>query len=198
MSGLILASASAVRAHLLRQADITFEAIAPHVDEEALKRDLRGHGAGAEEQVRALARAKALSLCAARPGYFLLGCDQMLICAGQVYDKPQNRAQARAHLLALSAKPHELLTAAALAQNGQILWEGLTRPSLTMRALDEEFVDRYLDNVGEAALASVGGYQLEGYGVHLFEAIEGDWFSILGLPLLQLLKALRAHGLVPR
>lgn len=195
MSGLILASSSATRAYLLRQADIAFEAIAPNLDEEALKRDLRAQQAGAEGQVRALARAKALSLCPDRPRDFILGCDQMLVCAGQIYDKPKNRAQAHAHLLALSAKPHQLLTAAALAQNGQILWEGLTRPSLTMRALSPEFVDAYLDRVGEAALASVGGYQLEGLGVHLFEAIEGDWFSILGLPLLPLLGALRMHGL---
>lgn len=195
MSGLILASTSAARAHLLRQAGMAFEAIAPSMDEEALKQELRARQIDAEGQVRALARAKALSLCSDRPQDLILGCDQMLICAGEIYDKPKSRAQARAHLFALSAKSHHLLTAAALAQDGHILWESLTRPSLTMRVLSAEFVEAYLDRVGEAVLTSVGGYQLEGLGVHLFEAIEGDWFSILGLPLLPVLDVLRARGM---
>lgn len=195
MSGLILASTSAVRAHLLRQAGVAYEAIAPNVDEEALKQELRARQIDAEGQVRALARAKALSLCPDRPQDLILGCDQMLVCADEIYDKPKSRAQARAHLLALSAKPHYLYTAAALAQSGQIIWEGFTRPSLTMRALSSEFVETYLDRVGEAVRTSVGGYQLEGLGVHLFEAIEGDWFSILGLPLLPVLDVLRARGM---
>lgn len=194
MSGLILASTSAARAHLLRQAGVAFEVIAPSADEEALKQELRARQIDAEGQVRALARAKALSLCPDRAQNLILGCDQMLVCGGEIYDKPKSRAQARAHLLALSAKSHQLLTAAALVQNGQILWEGLARPSLTMRALSMEFVEAYLDRVGEAVMTSVGGYQLEGLGVHLFEAIEGDWFSILGLPLLPLLDVLRTHG----
>jgi septum formation protein len=167
------------------------------IDEDAVKAAFRAEGADAAGCATALAEAKALRVSARRPGALVIGADQMLVCDGEWFDKPAGRPEARAHLLALRGRAHELVTAACVARDGAVLWRILDRPRLVMRRFSDAFVDDYLDAVGEAALASVGAYQLEGRGVQLFAAVEGDFFAILGLPLLPLLDFLRGHGAVP-
>jgi len=196
VSGLILASGSAIRAHLLKQAGLAFEVVRPTVDEEAVKQSLRAEGLAPRDQADALAEVKALSVSRRMPGY-VLGADQMLELDGAVFDKPDGRAGAVAHLKALRGKRHTLISAAVLAKDGAVIWRHIETPRLTMRSFDDAFIEGYLDRVGPGVCASVGAYQLEGEGVQLFEHIEGDYFSILGLPLLPLIAILRRHGLVP-
>lgn len=195
MSRFILASGSASRAALLRQAGVAFDQVRPPLDEELEKHALRAAGAPAVEQVMALSEAKARSVARTAPEAFVLGCDQMLLVEdGGVLDKPANRQAAAAQLLRLRATWHELLTGAVLMQGETVLWRVLDRPRLRMRAFSDAFVQAYLDAAGEQVCSSVGGYQLEGLGVQLFEEVQGDWFAILGLPLLPLLAELRRVG----
>jgi len=196
MSDLVLASGSAIRAQILRNAGLAFDVARPSVDEEAVKAGLRAEGLSPRDQADALAEVKALSV-SRRTSAFVIGADQMLECDGAVFDKPDGRDGARAHLAALRGRRHRLISAAVLAKDGAIIWRHIETPALTMRALDDGFIEAYLDRVGAAATASVGAYQLEGEGIQLFERIEGDYFSILGLPLLPLIAILRRHGVVP-
>jgi septum formation protein len=196
MNPLVLASGSAIRATLLRHAGIDFDVVKPRVDEEAVKLGLRAEGVKPRDQADALAEVKALSVSRSRPG-FVIGADQMLALGDEVFDKPADRAGAREHLQRLSGQHHELLCAAVVARDGQIIWRHIETPRLTMRPLSAGFIESYLDAVGDAAFASVGAYQLEGRGAQLFDRIQGDYFSILGLPLLPLLRFLRGHGIVP-
>lgn len=193
---LILASGSAARRRMLAAAGLSFEAIAPNVDEEASKLSLRAAGMGPRDQADALAEMKALSVSRKRGGY-VIGADQMLALEGEVLDKPRDLAEARTHLVRLRGRTHELATAAVVALDGAVIWRHVDTPRLKMRAFSDAFLDDYLARAGEAALASVGAYQLEGLGAHLFERVEGDYFSVLGLPLLQLLAFLREHGIGP-
>lgn len=195
MSGLILASGSATRAKVLRDAGLSFEVEAPRVDEEAAKASLRKAGLGPRDQADALAELKALAVSRRRGG-FVLGADQMLALGEAAFDKPADLAAARAQLAALRGKTHILMTAAVLAKDGAVIWRHVATPKLTMRPFTDEFLDAYLASVGAGALASVGGYQLEGLGAQLFERVEGDFFSVLGLPLLPLLDVLRVHGAI--
>ncbi len=192
---LILASGSAARRQMLEAAGIAFEVEVPRVDEEAAKLSLRQDGLSPRDQADALAELKTLSVSARRSG-FVIGADQMLAVEGQVLDKPRDDAEARAHLQLLRGKTHELITAAVVARDGAVIWRCIDTPRLSMRAFSDAFLEDYLARAGEGALASVGGYQLEGLGAHLFDRVEGDYFSVLGLPLLPLLAFLRAHGLV--
>lgn len=192
---LILASGSVTRRQMLEAAGIAFEVEVPRVDEEAAKRSLRKEALSPRDQADALAELKALSISRRRPG-FVIGADQMLAIEGQVLDKPHDPAEARAHLQLLRGKTHELITAAVVAREGAVIWRCIDTPQLKMRAFSEAFLEDYLVRAGEGALASVGGYQLESLGAHLFDRVEGDYFSVLGLPLLPLLAFLRAHGLV--
>lgn len=193
---LILASGSAARRRMLAAAGLSFEAIAPNVDEEAAKLSLRAAGLSPRDQADALAELKALSVSRTRGG-FIIGADQMLALEGEVLDKPRDLAEARAHLVKLRGRTHELATAAVVARDGAVIWRHVDTPRLKMRAFSDAFLEDYLARAGELALASVGAYQLEGLGAHLFERVEGDYFSVLGLPLLPLLALLRAHGLAP-
>jgi septum formation protein len=193
---LILASGSAARRALLSAAGLAFEAVAPSLDEDAAKAALRAEGATPREVALRLAELKALSVSKQSAG-LVIGADQVLALGDRVFDKPASIGQAREHLLALSGQTHELLTAATIARDGEIVWRMLDAPRLTMRTLTDAFIDDYLARVGDAATKSVGAYQLEGLGVQLFERIEGDYFSILGLPLLPLLALLREQGTVP-
>lgn len=194
---LVLASASASRRRMLEAAGLTFEIDPPRTDEEAAKASLRAAGLKPRDQADALAELKALSVSRRRPG-FVIGADQMLAIEGDVLDKPKDMEEARAHLRRMRGKTHELLTAAVVAREGAIIWRHVDTPRLLMREFSDDFVEDYLKVAGPAVLASVGAYQLEGLGAQLFARVEGDFFSVLGLPLLPLLAFLREHGIVAR
>jgi septum formation protein len=193
----VLASASATRAMLLRHAGVPFRVDAASIDEAEAKRSLESGGADAAGLTTALAELKALRVSQRQPGALVLGADQILECNSVRFDKPIDRAQARVQLRALSGRTHTLLSAAVVVRDGERLWQAVDRARLTMRPLGEGFIDDYLGRVGAAALQSVGAYQLEGLGAQLFAKVEGDHFTILGLPLLPLLDFLRGHGVVP-
>jgi septum formation protein len=180
---------------MLSAAGVTLSVIAPALDEEAAKARLRAEGVSPRDQALRLAEQKALAVSNRHSG-FVVGADQMLALGDHVFDKPASLGQAREHLRVLRGQTHELLTAAAIARNGETIWSALDAPRLTMRSLTDAFIDDYLARVGDAATKSVGAYQLEGLGVQLFERIEGDYFSILGLPLLPLLSFLREQGVI--
>ncbi|NTE57557.1 Maf-like protein [Agrobacterium tumefaciens] len=188
---LILASSSASRQMLMRNAGLTFSAIPADIDERALDERLERNGASPEEVALELARAKALAVGFLYPEALVLGCDQTMALGARVYHKPKTMAEAEAHLLSLSGKVHRLNSAAVLVLNGEVLWQTVSSAELAVRTLSAEFVSRHLQRVGDRALTSVGAYQLEGEGIQLFTSIEGDYFTILGLPLLPLLSKLR-------
>jgi septum formation protein len=146
----------------------------------------------------ALAELKALQVSRARPGRLVLGADQMLDCDGAWLDKPQSREAAKNQLLSLRDKTHRLTSAAVLARDGQRIWHHAAAAKLTMRAFTDTFLDRYLDAAGDAVLGSVGAYQLEGLGAQMFKQIDGDFFTILGLPLLAVLDMLREQNMLQR
>jgi septum formation protein len=191
---LILASGSPFRKSLLANAGIEFSAVPPTVDERALEAPLEGSGATPEEVAQILAEAKAANVSESHTGALVLGCDQTLSLGDRVFHKPRDMEDARRHLLALSGRTHHLNSAAVLVRSGQTLWRHVGIASLTMRALEPSFIGRHLARVGDKALSSVGAYQIEGEGIQLFEKIEGDYFTILGLPMLPLLSKLRELG----
>lgn len=191
---MILASASQSRAKLLTAAGIAFAAVPAAVDEQAVKDSLRAEQVTALQCAETLAELKALKVSQAHPQALVIGADQMLDCHGTWYDKPATLVAARAHLATLAGKTHLLPTAAVAAMNGVRLWRHVSAPRLTMRTLDDEFITAYLERAGTGVLQSVGAYHLEGLGAQLFQAVEGDFFTILGLPLLPLLGFLREHG----
>ncbi|MFC3675565.1 Maf family protein [Ferrovibrio xuzhouensis] len=197
---LILASASTARAAMLRQAGLDFSIVPARVDETEIKRGLQAEGASVREAAEALAELKALRGTPPAGGLgddsFVIGADQMLACDGRWYDKPADLAEARAQLLSLRGKTHELVSAVVLMRNGSAIWRHAETAKLTMRDFSDGFLDAYLAQAGDAVLQSVGCYQLEGLGVQLFSRIQGDFFTILGLPLLPLLDMLRNHQLV--
>ncbi len=193
---LILASGSAIRRKVLEDAGVAFRVEKPRVDEDAVKESLRAEGLKPRQQADALAEVKALSVSRTSPG-LALGCDQMLSLGDEAFDKPADRPAARAQLLRLRGQTHVLNCAAVIAKDGEPIWRHVETPRLTMREFSDAFLDDYLDRVGEAAFASVGGYQLEGLGAQLFARVEGDYFSVLGLPLFPLLAFLREHGAAP-
>jgi septum formation protein len=191
---LILASQSRARQMLLASAGIEFEAAPAHVDERAIQQAI---GPASPSAIAArLAREKALVVSARKPGRHVVGADQVLALGERLFNKPDGRAQALAQLQALAGGSHELHSAIAVARDGEILFEHVAIARLTMRALQESEIASYLDEAGDAVTSSVGAYQLEGLGVHLFDRIEGDHFTILGLPLLPLLGFLRGEGLL--
>jgi septum formation protein len=191
---LILASQSPARQALLAKAGIAFEAIPAEIDERAI--ELASGLSSPGEIAALLAREKAVSVSLRHPGRIVVGADQTLALDERLFSKPDGRAQAAAQLQALAGQSHELHSAAAVARDGEILFEDVSIARMTMRSLDDAAISAYLDAAGEAVTTSVGAYQLEGLGVHLFERIEGDHFTILGLPLLPLLKFLRSQGLL--
>ena len=196
-SPLVLASGSRVRLRLLEGAGLFVSAEAAGVDEAEVKSALRAEGATAAQVAETLAELKALRVSSRHPGALVVGADQMLDCGGLWFDKPVDLARARAHLEALSGRSHSLETAVCVVRDGSRLWHHNEAARLFVRPLSEAFIEAYLAAVGDRALESVGGYQLEGPGVQLFERVEGSFFSILGLPLLPLLTFLRANGVIP-
>jgi septum formation protein len=190
-----LASQSRARAQLLRNAGVDFEVCSPGVDEDAVKAALREDGRSVSDQAMMLAEAKSLKASLRRPG-IVLGADQMMECDGVAFDKPASIDDARRQLLVLRGREHALHTALVASQNGVAVWRTLARPRLRMRSFTDAFLDSYLEQAGSACLTSVGAYQLEGPGAQLFDRIDGDYFSILGLPLLPLLSWLRDRRLL--
>jgi septum formation protein len=191
---LVLASQSRARQMLLGNAGISFEAVAADIDERAVQQD---SGLAAPGEIASLlAREKALRVSLRRPGQFVVGADQTLALGTRLFSKPAGRAQAAEQLRALAGNRHELHSAFAVARDGKILFADVTIARMTMRRLGESEIDAYLDQAGAMVTTSVGAYQLEGLGVHLFERIEGDHFTILGLPLLSLLAFLRSEKLL--
>lgn len=193
---LFLASQSLARARLLRAAGVPFEQVAAAIDEETVKDAMTGDQATPAEIADALAELKAIKGTLRQRGALVIGCDQVLACDGKIYSKPRSLAEARAQLLSLRGRRHELLTAAVIARDGRAIWRHLDRARLLMRDFSEHFLDDYLAAMGEAATASVGGYEVEGLGAQLFAQIDGDHFSIQGLPLLPVLAILREHGVL--
>ena len=191
---LILASQSRARQALLANAGIAFEAIPADIDERGLQSD---SGLSAPGEIASLlAREKALRVSSHHPDRIVVGADQTLALGQRLFSKPAGRAQAAEQLQSLAGHSHELHAAVAVARDGRIVFETVAIARMTMRPLREAEIDAYLDEAGEAVTTSVGAYQLEGLGIHLFERIEGDHFTILGLPLLPLLAFLRGQGLL--
>jgi septum formation protein len=193
-SPLILASQSRARQVLLANAGISFKSIPADIDERAVQQK---SGLSAPADVAAvLAREKALWVSSHQPGSFVIGADQTLAMGDRLFSKPAGRAQAAEQIRALAGRSHELHSAVAVACDGAILFETVTIARMTMRTLGEAEIAAYLDEAGAAVTSSVGAYQLEGLGVHLFDRIEGDHFTILGLPLLPLLAFMRSEHLL--
>ena len=192
----ILASGSESRARMLEAAGVPLSVDAAAVDEESVKDAMKAEGASAADAAMALAELKAVRKSADYGGALVVGADQILECGGVWFDKPANADEAREALTQLAGRTHALHTAAVVARDGGAIWRHGERASLTMRPLSPGFVDDYLARLGEAALTSVGAYHVEGLGAQLFTRIEGDYFSILGLPLLPLLDFLRVHGVL--
>ena len=195
---IVLASQSAARRAMLDQAGIDFLARPASIDETALKRGLlAGRGpVGPAELSTALAEAKALSVSRDMPEAVVVGSDQVLAIGGQLYDKPSSIAEARAQLQSLRGRVHELHASVAMAVDGTVVWRSSDVARLRMRPFSDVFLERYLSAVGGDVCSTVGAYKLEGLGVQLFDRIEGDYFTVLGMPLMPLLAALRDRGVL--
>lgn len=193
---IVLASASPFRRKMLEDAGLAIEARPAQIDERAVEEATQGSGVTPAELASILAEAKALDISQTLPGRLVIGADQTLSLGDEVLHKPQNMEDARRRLLALSARTHALNSAVVLARDGVVLWHHVDTARLTMHSLDPAFIGRHLSRVGEKALGSVGAYQIEGEGIQLFEKIEGDYFTIVGLPLLALLAELRKIGAI--
>jgi len=183
---------------LLKNAGVVFTAENSYVDEDTIKASLRAENATPENCAEVLAEMKAVKVSQKHPDALVIGGDQMLECEGRWFDKPVDLPTAREQLIALRGKKHRLLNSLVVAQGGQRIWHYANRAEITVRTFTDAFLDDYLAHVGENALHSVGGYQLEGPGSQLFTNIDGDFFSILGLPLLPLLGFLREHGVIKK
>ena len=193
---LILASASTSRANVLLGAGLSFRSEPSHCDEDAIKDRMKAIGAPTADVAENLAREKAAIIAARYPKSYVIGADQMLECNGVWLDKPKNLEAARGHLQLLRGTTHHLVSATVIMIDRECVWRHLDQANLTMRSFSDEFIDDYLALVGEEVCRSVGAYQLEGMGAQLFSNIEGDYFSILGLPLLPLLNFLREQGIL--
>jgi len=196
MKKLILASGSPFRRAMLENAGIAFDVVRPTIDERAVEAPLAESGASAEDVAQVLAEAKALDVSEKHPDAIVIGSDQTLSLGDRLFHKPEDMEGARRHLLALSGKTHHLNSAVVIAAGGEAAWRHVSVASLTMRELSPAFIGRHLARVGDKALQSVGAYQIEGEGIQLFARIEGDHFTIVGLPLLPLLAQLRTMGAI--
>ena len=193
MTPVVLASTSAVRRTLLAAAGLSFTAISPGVDEEAVKTEMLAKGEGPKAVAQALADIKAQRVSREMSG-LVIGADQTLDLDGALFDKVPTLAAARERLVVLRGREHRLHAGVAIAKAGAVIWRKTVTTRLVMRGFSDAWLDDYLARNAEAALSSVGCYHLEGEGAQMFEAVEGDYFSILGLPLLDVMACLREHG----
>lgn len=193
---IILASGSPFRKSMLENAGVAFEVDKATIDERAVEAAVEGSGLTPEDLASILAEAKALDVSQRRPGALVIGTDQTLSLGDEVLHKPSDMEDARRRLLALSGKTHQLNSAIVLVRDGEVVWRHVAVARLTMRELDPRFVGRHLSRVGDKALSSVGAYQIEGEGIQLFDKVEGDHFTIVGMPLLPLLAKLREIGAI--
>ncbi|MCI5077525.1 Maf-like protein [Oricola sp.] len=191
---LLLASTSPFRAAILKHAGVAFRAEGAEIDERSVEAPLLEADATPEDIAAVLAEAKAQDVSERNPGALVLGGDQTLSLEGDLFHKPAEMAEARRNLLCFSGKTHQLWSALALVRDGETIWRHVSVAQMSVRPLSPAFIGRYLASVGDAALASVGCYQYEGEGIQLFEKTEGDYFTIIGLPLLPLLAELRRLG----
>ena len=196
MAEIVLASGSPFRRKMLEDAGVAFDVAKPDTDERAVEAAIGSAGITPEDLALILAEAKALDVSQNRPGAVVIGADQTLSVGEEVLHKPEDMEDARRRLLDLSGKTHQLNSAVVLVRDGDVLWRHVAVAHLTMRNLDPGFIGRHLSRVGAGALQSVGAYKIEGEGIQLFERIEGDHFTIVGLPLLPLLAKLRELGLL--
>ena len=194
---LILASASPARASMLKNAGLTFEVEPANIDEAALRDHMRNEGLPISEIAATLAEYKAMSISKDHPETIVIGADQLLVQGHEIYEKPKNIVQAAEQLQKLCGQTHELISAVALVLDGNCIWRSSDAARLTMRDFTPYFLEDYINREGEALLGCVGAYRLEGLGAHLFSKIEGDYFTILGLPLLPLLEVLREGEVLP-
>ena len=192
---LILASQSQARQALLKQAAISYTALPASIDEELIRQSAQAEGASPDEIAVLLAELKGQKIASSHPDAMVIASDQLLVCDGQIYGKPDSLAAAKSQLTELSGKRHTLLTAVMLFDNGKRIWHHIARPEVTFHTLTEAEIDQYLAHIQDDALASPGSYFLEGAGIHLFADLFGDYYAILGLPLLALLPQLKLHGL---
>jgi len=193
---IILASGSPHRRTLLLNAGLEFSVAKPDIDERAVEAALAGSGATPEDVAAVLAEAKAVAVSERHPDALVIGSDQTLSLGDEFLHKVADMEAARRQLLRLSGRMHQLSSAVVLAGQGEAIWRHTSVAHMTMRKLDPAAIGRYLSDVGDAALGSVGCYQIEGRGIRLFEKIEGDFFTIVGLPLLPLLAALHDKGAI--
>ncbi|MEM6546697.1 MAG: Maf family protein [Pseudomonadota bacterium] len=193
---LLLASASKARADMLRAAGVAVCIRPAWIDEAAVKSAMRAEAAAPRDLADTLAELKAARISGSAPGHLVLGADQILVQAGTIFDKPRDALEARKHLKALRGKSHHLISAAVIVIDGVPIWRHIGQAELTMRPFSDAFLDTYLESLGETALQTVGGYHLEGLGAQLFSRVQGDYFTILGLPLLQVLDFLRVRGVI--
>lgn len=191
---LVLASKSLGRRLALEQAGAPFSIHPAEIDERAIEALVAVEGGGADAIAAKLAREKALAVSSQHPSAIVIGADQLASCEGRRFGKPADRAAAAEQLRFLAGRTHRLHSALALARDGVLLFETIAHADLIMRPFSEEFLAAYLDSVGEAATTSAGAYQIEGLGIHLFEKVAGDHWTILGLPLTPLLAVLRREG----
>jgi len=193
---LILASASQTRLRLLRDAGLAVEAHPAHIDEAEIKRRAQADGASPEACALLLAERKAARVARDAPEGLVIAADQLLVCDDAWFDKPADLIAARAQLCTLRGRTHRLVTAVLCWRGAARVWHHIETPQLAMHAFSDAFLDDYLAEEGQSLLGSVGGYRLEGRGAQLFDRVEGDFFSVLGLPLLPLLGFLRQHGVL--
>jgi septum formation protein len=196
MINVILASGSSTRAAMLRDSGIEFDVQAPCIDEEMILRSLELEGAKPADITDTLAEYKARRVSASNPSALVIAADQTLVYNGKIYTKPKDMREARIHLTTLRGHGHQLLSAVVVYQNSKPVWRHLSRAQLVMRDFSDVFLDDYLKKTGKDVLSNVGCYQIESYGLNLFSHIEGDYFTILGMPLLEVLGFLRLRGVI--
>jgi septum formation protein len=198
MTGLILASGSESRARMLRDAGVDFTVLPAHVDEDAVKDSMLAAKQSHRAVADALAELKAQRVSSQHPQDFVIGADMVLSFNGWLVSKCETMVQARNMLAELRGKSHELYSAVVLAKGGAAIWRHVAKATMTMHDFSDAVLDRYLEMGGESLLGSVGCYRLEDNGAQLFAQVDGDYFAILGLPLIPLLSALREQGVIPQ